>query len=387
MAASSASLSALFFLLGGAAAVVFALLAFVLHKTSKSLPTGGSARQAGALRAGSTFLLVLAGLCLALVAAETVFRVLVPGGYFRGIPREASTPEAFVESLPDGQAFWEYRSVLDFDENGFRGGAPLPPDPGRFRVALLGDSVAYGAYVPFVQTFGYLLRNQLDTECGGADIYNVAVPAYSTIQERVSLERKALKGKPDLVLLAALPNDVEMYTFAGGAAFDVRLDEAKGFPEFRHFPLPTALNKFLLINSVFYQYLTFRGMRAHDQSEGRFFNQVSRCVDEAERIRVLCKDAGATLVVLLFPMLDRPLDEPEGTSKINSYQIFDALRSWAAKTGVQTIDIRPLLASLPLDRVAHDSCCHLTPEGHRAVASSLLDELHRLSLLPARCRK
>jgi hypothetical protein len=374
--------SAMFFIAAGGLAVALALLAFLLFATARS-----AARFRRTLESASLALLSLAGLCAALALAEGLMRILVPGGYFKAAPREASTPEALVEQLPDGQAYWEYRNARDFDANGFRGGAPLPPDPGKLRIALLGDSVSYGVYVPLEDTFATLLARRLDAQCDGVSLYNVAVPAYSTIQERISLERKVLAARPDIVLVGALPNDIEAYTFVGNAAFDVRVEQQEGVPVFRHFPLPDSVNRFLLVHSVLYQFLTFRGLSASDDASGRRRGQLDASLGELEKIRSLCAEAGARVAVILFPMLDTELSRPEEEGSVNNYELFRRIRSWAAAHEVDTIDVRTLLASHPLASLAYDTCCHYSVDGHKLVAEALENALYDQHILPARCSR
>lgn len=341
----------------------FFFLAFLLHKTAKEQPS---------LSTLFTWLsracLILAGFSLVFVGLETAFRIVVPGGYFAGEMRLAHEPDAHVEKLPDGSAWWEYRGVRDFDENGYRGGFKDPATHSP-RLVLLGDSVAFGASVDRTAAFPYLLEQGLALTCPDVALYDLAVPAYSTLQERISLEKKGLQAKPDAVLIAALPNDIEQYTIIGKKAYDVRMKDAQGIPMFTVLPLPDAINRGLLTNSVLYQWATLRSVQLADQFSGRRFAQMDATVAEFENIRKLAAEAGAQTVVVLFPMLHESLELPENE---NTATYHGKVKSWAAANEVPLLDLRPLLAAFPLDDIRIDTCCHLTPKGHAIVADILL---------------
>ena len=367
---------------GAGAIFVFFFLGFLLHKTARAQPA--LERLYSWL---SRICLVLAGLSLVFVGVELAFRAAVPGGYFTGEVRLAHEPDAIVEQLPDGSAFWEYRGVRDFDERGFRGEFK-GPEKHSPRIVLLGDSVAFGASVERETAFPFLLEQGLEFQCPKVALYDLAVPAYSTLQERISLEKKGLAVKPDFVMLAALPNDIEQYTIIGKKAYDVRMKDAQGIPMFSVLPLPDVLNRMLLVNSVFYQWATLRGVQLADEFSGRRYAQMDATVAEFEKIRAISEQAGAKTLVVLFPMLHEPLDRPENE---NTATYHGKVKSWASDHQVPLLDLRPLLAKYPLDDIRIDKCCHLTPKGHAIVADILLRWLLEhlspvpLASLPAAC--
>jgi hypothetical protein len=67
--------------------------------------------------------------------------------------------------------------------------------PGRPRLLMLGDSVAFGFGVADDETFA------ADLEKDGYEVVNLAVPGYGTDQELLRLERLGPAYRPDLVLL------------------------------------------------------------------------------------------------------------------------------------------------------------------------------------------
>jgi lysophospholipase L1-like esterase len=104
---------------------------------------------------------------------------------------------------------------MEFDRNdpninsaGFRGDDfPAQKTTGKTRIAILGDSVAYGYSVPLEQTFARLLEQQLNADGYNAEVLNFAVNGYSTVAELELYKTRVREYQPDIVLLAYVLND------------------------------------------------------------------------------------------------------------------------------------------------------------------------------------
>jgi len=362
----------------GVGFVLFLATAFLAHRTARFSSSGRAARGLGAL---STACLVLAGLSIAVLVLEVTFRLFVPGGYFAFTPVEATESGALIERLPDGQTWWEYRNSLGFDEFGYRGEF-VPYDPGAFRVVVLGDSVTYGVSVDYKDTFVRRIQSALEERCSAVSLYNIAVSGYSTLQERIAFERKGLSLKPHLVLLGVVTNDLAQFTIIGDTAYDIRLKEKAGVPIFSFLPIPDGVNRFLVVNSVLYQFLTLRGVAVADRIEGLPGKRLDAAVQDFELLRREVQGAGARLAIVLFPMLDESIKEEE---QYETAFFYGTVRQWAASTGVSVIDPRSRLAQLPTEHISNDGCCHLSETGHEVVAEVMLEVLEREGLFEG-CR-
>jgi lysophospholipase L1-like esterase len=107
----------------------------------------------------------------------------------------------------------EYRIEVSYNAWGFRG--PIPDAnlaPGTTRVLLLGDSQTEGLQVRYEQTYGSVLRDELERRLAGRrfQVVNLAVSAYGTHQQILTLRRYGARLKPHWVVLGFYPsNDVQ----------------------------------------------------------------------------------------------------------------------------------------------------------------------------------
>ncbi len=137
---------------------------------------------------------------LTLVAAEVVLRVVDPDYLHKLYAEESSNvysetygwqPRAGYLGIEDGQ-----RTTIN--RRGYRGAEhPYARTPGRTRVVIVGDSIAFGEGVKDELTFAALLESRNSRY----EVVNLAVGGYGTDQELIMLEQEGLRYGPDVVLL------------------------------------------------------------------------------------------------------------------------------------------------------------------------------------------
>ena len=94
---------------------------------------------------------------------------------------------------------WGFRE-RDFD--------PIRP-PRTYRIAVIGDSLAYGQGIPEDERFSNLVEKRLNgTGKGRYEVLNFALPGAETGDELAFLSRAMLTARPDFVLLQWYTNDV-----------------------------------------------------------------------------------------------------------------------------------------------------------------------------------
>lgn len=174
------------------------------------------ARRKSRLRRTLTGLAVMVTTSAVLfVLAEIAVRVFVPESTFHFLAN-IYAPHAnpgIAYTVQPGYAGPAFGVPVQANRFGFRG-----PEwgeqkaPGVFRIALIGDSHAFGYGVPFEQGVGEQLVRALEGRAGETrsyEVLNFGVPGYNAAQEHAVFEDLALGFDPDLVVLVPCNNDAD----------------------------------------------------------------------------------------------------------------------------------------------------------------------------------
>ncbi|HEB87124.1 MAG TPA: SGNH/GDSL hydrolase family protein, partial [Gammaproteobacteria bacterium] len=135
---------------------------------------------------------------LALVVAEFGVRFA-----YRDVTTTADNESYFSDRWHENVRY----NSLGFREREF----DTDKSPGTYRIAVIGDSFAYGQGIEEQERFSNLLENWLNEQSADREyeVLNFARPGYETLDEIDVLEKTVLRINPDFVLLQWYINDVQ----------------------------------------------------------------------------------------------------------------------------------------------------------------------------------
>ncbi|AXA35978.1 MAG: hypothetical protein D6691_06420 [Candidatus Hydrogenedentota bacterium] len=135
----------------------------------------------------------------------------------RDVARTSSNPARVYELWPGARGTFAGQP-LEINSGGFRDREwAVEKSPSTVRIAILGDSVAFGWGVPVEKRYSNVLEQLLthDPPTTGVayECLNFAVPGYNTVQELATLREVVLRYSPDVVIVNLVDNDDEVPNF------------------------------------------------------------------------------------------------------------------------------------------------------------------------------
>ncbi len=129
---------------------------------------------------------------------------------------------------------------VKINSHGMRGPeVQMEKQEGTYRIALLGDSFAFGWGVPEEDCFARVLERKLQAELPKdgpikkVEVLNFGVPGYSTFQQVAKFETHGIKFDPDAILIYFIQNDFGLPFFINRFDGSDKLATAGDFEKFR----------------------------------------------------------------------------------------------------------------------------------------------------------
>ena len=335
-----------------------------------------SSRRAG-LR---TLALAAASVALTLSALEAAFRVArVPVGTVqinRATVRRSDNPRLRFELRPGGvvRAEVEYR----VNELGLRGPeTTIEKPPGVRRIAVLGDSIAFGYWVSDAQAFARQLEallNDRPSAGGRVEVLNFGVPGYNLEQEIEALRAKALAFSPDLVVVLFCLNDLE-----GLFSYELGLVQERSD---RRRTLPGQVREWLVARSRLFSWVEYRltelearrhFVKAKNPLDGRLYaeavsQQRKALQGQLAVLRALVASRGIPGLVVVVPVLGDRFE------RYPHRDLHRAVVESAETESLGAVDLLDCFSAYEFRDLRVD-VVHPSPLGHRVAAHAVRDAL------------
>ncbi len=326
------------------------------------------------------FALSLAALLLLALAFEGYLRVFAPVRFLapRSEGVQAATDWTGLVHVPSTRPglHYEVAAHLNLETRGMgirtnalglRGPELAPIDtPKLFRIAVIGDSMAFGFGVQQGEDFPAQLERELAAheprDGRRFEVLNFGVGGYSTLDEVACLREKALALRPDLVVIAYCLNDPEIAPLQ-----PLQLNFAPT-PLWRHSHVLRWLASKRQIRRIA-RYGQGDYWRALHNPDGPFWPQVAAALDEA---RELCRVANVPVLLAVLPMLQppRPWDEYP-YADIHAFVVNEA-----HTRGFEALDVCTALRARPAtELIVSPDDNHFNVEGNALVARALAERI------------
>jgi lysophospholipase L1-like esterase len=331
------------------------------------------------VRRGGPLLLALASLLVTFALLEAGFRLAgVPVGTVqinRATVRRSENTRLGFELWPGGavRAEVEYR----INGEGLRGPETTrEKPPGVRRVAVLGDSIAFGYWVAEEDAFPRQLERMLSGggAAGRVEVLDFGVPGYNLDQELEALRAKALAYAPDAVVLAFCLNDLEgLFSYELGLVQD-RADRRRSWLG--------RLREGFLGRSLLFSWVEYRlsemearrsFVRARNPIDGPLYaealeRQKAALDTQLGVLRRLLEPRGVPGVVVVFPTLGVRFE------RYPYRDLHRAVVEAATGAGLAAVDLLDCYSAYGFRDLRVD-VVHPNPLGHRVAAHAIKDAL------------
>ena len=251
---------------------------------------------------------------------------------------------------------------------------PTKKPAGTYRIAILGDSVAFGARVEakhdFASQIEWTLNARDKSRC--YEVLNFGVPGYGTWQELSALKEKALAYDPDLVILAFVMNDLFDNNQAGKVGY-LNMTRVQGAA------------KFLRENSGFYRWMREKVLSVEAQVALRdpcAGGDPTFCWDTTRQLLDQMVDTthqrNAKFALAVFPIRSQTLARDPNIEA--RYQ--QVMAGYARAKGIPSIDLLKAFTENRDDELFVDDY-HPTEIGHSIAMIEMIEQLDAQGVLPS----
>jgi lysophospholipase L1-like esterase len=287
--------------------------------------------------------------------------------------RRSRDPRLRFELRPGGLARAEV--AYRINSLGLRGPeTAIEKPPGVERVAVLGDSIAFGYWVDEKDAFPRQLEAMLRAAGERVEVLDFGVPGYNLDQEIEVLRARALEFSPDVVVVAFCLNDLE-----GVFSYELGLvqDRSARRRTLLGRAYDTLLRHSILVSWIEYRLSELDARRrfvgARNPIDGPLY---AEAVSEQEKaldgklavLHALLRDRGIPGLVVVFPVMGGRFD------RYPHRALHRAVVASAERNGLGALDLLECYSAYDFRELRVD-VVHPSPLGHRVAAHAIRDAL------------
>jgi lysophospholipase L1-like esterase len=328
----------------------------------------------------ANLVLVLGSIAVVAISLEATFRFArISVGTVqinRGTVRRSINPRLAFELQPGALV----RAEVDYriSQAGLRNPeVPVAKALGVRRIAVLGDSIAFGYWVAEEHAFPRQLERMLGAR---VQVLNFGVPGYNLDQDIEALRTKVFEYSPDLVVVALCLNDLEgIFSYEYG----LTVDRSTGSATLGGRVLEGLLQRSVLAAWIEYRLAERDARRRFAQARNPLAGPLyEEAVGEQKRallarfgtLHALLAARGIPGLVAVFPTFGN------GFSNYPYRDLHTAVVESARESGLLAVDLLDCYSGYDLWDVRVD-VVHPNPMGHRIAAHAIRDALCARGLL------
>jgi len=306
---------------------------------------------------------ILFNILLFIVLLNTVF--LVGEAYFRFVFDYADT----IGDIKTCQR-WIARHVVTNADHFRDQDFTTAKGAGVTRIAVLGDSFAWGWGVDAKDRFSDILQTKLNTSGKtNYQVYNTSVPGWESRDELEFLEKRAGMFGFDTIILSYFLNDIYKDRSFDLPFMSRRYDDVKRLPLIK-----TIMDKSYFLEFTIVHILNFSSSFSNDinQREMTLYKDPQSWKNHEETLAKIIdytRKNKQKLIVVIFPYLDLVNQKPYPAEFVHQ-----KLTEFFSSKKIEVINLAPLLADYPAKKLmASPYDMHPSPLVHRLVAEKLYD--------------
>lgn len=270
---------------------------------------------------------------------------------------QATTHPGLPYELKRNYTFQDGHRKVFLNEHGIRDSGAVPV-AGRFKLALLGDSVVFGQNLDEGDIFPVIMQEGFDQSGASVRVLNLGVPGYDASDVYENLVRINAQYDAEAFCYFLNLNDF--------ARKDTRFEGADN-GLYRMYQLPL-LKTPMFLRKAIYRYHKGGQFVSVGWYRWLFAGNKDWGVEQVQRMQRYAHMKGRKLILFLYPA-----GCAYSARGYELQEVHNLLKNSLTQAGIRVVDLAPALGRNPQEWF--DFTDHLTPAGNKALAEILLHEL------------